>query len=345
MIISASMLLFIRLLSFLMVSATAMGLEQPPLSELIRAADDQPIQCYVRFLDQDGQAVVGVPIKAHIWTYNPDRSTASAKDIVGLTTDASGLVAIENEHGSALRLTVDSDKYSHGFYDPRVSPGVVLLFSKVGGNGSLRHGTPKVPADYFVWRKEGPQALVSLTGELRLDHLRNEICLDLVTGQLVDDGGDLVIRVQMAESEVERKKATDHRGYFPHEITLSVISGGLAHIDESVDLSDYAAIPGIWAKQFPDTTMEGQASLSYQDGKDVSFTGYLRARDGKIYGKIKLLAAMERYWRVENGRFVIKVETLLNTSGSRSLEPDPAKLTKLTLTDARKKSEAEPKKP
>ncbi|MEK7416012.1 MAG: hypothetical protein AAB263_22130, partial [Planctomycetota bacterium] len=59
-----------------------------------------------------------------------------------------------------------------------------------------------------------------------------------------------------------------------------------------------------------------------------------------------LYIGMEGYYRVEQGRVIVRIdEALLNASGSRSLESDPTKLTKLTLTDARKKPELEPKKP
>ena len=116
--------------------------------------------------------------------------------------------------------------------------------------------------------------------------------------------------------------------------------------DESVDLSSYFdAIPGVWATQFPSAILKGVSSPSYKDAKGIAFKGYIRARDGKLQGKIKLWTSMEPYWRTNNGRMMIRVEALLNVSGSRSLEPDPAKLTKLTLTDARKKPEAEQKKP
>ncbi len=334
-----------RTLLFLMVAVAAMGLEQPPLSELFRASEDQPIECHVRFIDQDGKAVAGVPIKAHIWTGNADGSIAATKNLAGLTTDASGLVSVGNERGGFLRLTVDDDKYTHGFYGPQALPGVVLRFSKVGGNGSLRHGTVKDPAEYFVWRREGSQPLVALSGELKLDYKQGEIRVDLLTGELVDVGGDVVIGVQVAESESDRKKAADHRGYFPHAVSLNVIGGGLASIDASVDSSDYDAIPGVWSRMFPTILLEGTSSLSYQAGKDVGFIGYVRTRDGKVQGKVRLSVGMERYWRSERGRLIIRVDALLNTSGSRSLEPDPAKLTRLTLTDARKKPGTEPKKP
>ncbi len=345
MIVFMTMFPCARTLLFLIATVSAMGLEQPPLLDLFRASEDQPIECHVRFIDQDGMAVAGVPIKAKIWTGNADGSIAAMKIIGGLTTDASGRVGVGNEHGGFLRLTVDDEKYTHGFYGPQALPGVVLRFSKVGGNGSLRYGTVKDPAEYYVWHREGPQPLVSLSGELKLDYKQGEIRVDLLTGELVDAGGDFVIGVQVADSESDRKRSADHRGYFPHAVSFSVIGGGLASIDASVDSSDYDAIPGVWPRTFPTILLEGTSSLSYQAGKDVSFTGYVRARDGKVQGKVRLSVGMERYWRSENGRLVIRVDAMLNISGSRSLEPDAARLTKLILTDARRKPETEPKKP
>lgn len=340
-----TMLPCIHALLFMTVAVAAMGLEQPPLIDLLQASDSQPVECHVRFVDQDGNAVAGVPIKARMWTNGAGGSMVSTKDLAGLTTNASGVVNVGNQRGGFLRLTVDDDKYTHGFYGPQALPGVVLRFSKVGGNGSLRYGTANDPADYYVWRKEGPQPLISLSGDLRLDYKQGEIHVDLMTGELVDVGGDVVISVQVADNESDRKVAADHRGYFPHAVSLNVIGGGLTSIDASFDTSDYDAIPGVWPKSFPTSLLEGTSSLSYPAGKDVGYTGYVRARDGRLHGKVRLSVGMERYWRSEKGRLIIRVDALLNASGSRSLEPDAAKLTKLTLTDARKKPEAEPKKP
>ncbi len=49
----------------------------------------------------------------------------------------------------------------------------------------------------------------------------------------------IVIDVKAAESEEDRRKSVDHRGYFPYEANLSVNSGALHELEPNADMVEY----------------------------------------------------------------------------------------------------------
>ena len=76
-------------------------------------------------------------------------------------------------------------------------------------------------------------------------------------------------------------------------------------------------------------------------GSLVQMNGFVRLRNGKLHGRVTLAVFAEEVARNALGRIGIRIkETLMNPTGSRSLETDAAHLKKVTLTDARQQSAA-----
>jgi hypothetical protein len=298
-----------------------------------RLAEVQPIECYVRFVDQNGQPVANVAVDGLVWSNDPGRIVFQSKKLNGLTTTDDGQLHIVGERGGFLRLAVNDPRYLHGDVRPGSFPGNVLRFTQNSSVGSARHGTKNHPASYQAWRKEGPQSLISLSGELRVTYTEASFRLDLVKGELVNEGGDLLIESKMPETDEERRKAADRRGIIPASFTIKFVDGGL--LSEQGDASEYGYASeydfasGIMASEFPSSELTDQL---------IRFKGFFTLRGGMVSGKMKLNVGAESVANGGQGRIIIRInECLLNPNGSRSLEPDPDKLIKLTLTDARKK--------
>ncbi len=149
--------------------------------------------------------------------------------------------------------------------------------------------------------------------------------LDLIKGELVDEGGDVIIEPQMPATDAERRKAANPRGIFPATFTIRVADGGL--LESGSDLDGYDSASGVAVSDFPKKDLSGSI---------VRFRGFLRLRNGQLHGKLEMAVGAEDVGRGGQGRVVIRIEnSLLNATGSRSLEIDPERLSKLTLTDGR----------
>jgi hypothetical protein len=306
-------------------------------------AEIQPIECHVQLIDQDQKPLSNVPVKVEVWSRTIDGGTQGRRELPINLTDESGHINVRGERGGYLGISVVDERYITGLYPKGFAQSwsFVLRYNHNSSQGSIRHGTAEVPAVYNVWHKEGPQPLISLTGDIRVSYVAHKpIRIDLVRGELVDDGGDLVIDIKMAETEEGRRKQADHRGIFPYDATITM-TDGMAHIYEVTDDADglISSAPGAIVTDFPSQIILGKPNPNFPDAKSASLIGFIRLRAGKIFGKAKVIVGVEPYWRTDQGRVIVRVDALLNINGSRSFEPDAARMVKLTLTDARKKSD------
>ena len=329
------------------VICVAQCAERDDLIKAFNIAEIQPIDCHVQLVDQHQQPLRRVAVKVSIWSKTIDGGTQGQRDLPITTTDENGRIHVSGENGGYLGISVLDNNYITGLYPANAHQGwtFVLRYNHNSSQGSVRHGTLESPAVYGLWRREGPQPLISIKGDLRLPYVDQQpIRIDLVRGILVDEGGDLVVSVTMAKSEEDRKKQADSRGCFPYDSDITMVDGAVHAYGVSDDVSSFFPwTPGVTVSDFPLTMIPGQPSPNYAAAKSAAFTCYLQLRGGKYFGKATVAVGVEPYWRTDHGRVIIRVEALLNAAGSRSLEPDPARLTKLTLTDARKKPDADPK--
>ena len=319
------------------------------IPQLQRLSEIQPIELHARFVDQLGVPLAGVQVHANIWCREPGGMLYNEKDLGVRGLNADGYLHIDGEMGGYLRLAIDDDRYFLGDIrrKPREAQGIVVRYSKNGGELFwLEHGTKEQPTTITAWKKEGGQALISVTGDMRFAYSKREFGVDLVTGKVVDDGGDLRVSIEAPEDEEIRKASADHLGVFPYKVSVVAADGGFSPYLGRESSEYFEGLMGILASDFLIRVLDGPTRTSDRGTSGVPFMGFVKLRAGKLVGRLKLYIGMEGYYRVEQGRVIVRIdEALLNASGSRSLESDPTKLSKLTLTDARKKPELEPKKP
>jgi hypothetical protein len=292
-----------------------------------RVAENQPIECHVRFVDQDGKPASSVAVKASIWSNDPGREQVFSKDLEHRLTDPDGEIHIMGESGGFLRLEIEDDRYSHGDNRPGGFPGVVIRFTKNSSMGSAEHGTPEVPATYPVWRKEGPQPTISLSGELALEYTGDPIEIDVVAGAVVKSGGDIVIEPSMPKTEEGRREAADHRGIFPASFTVRAVAGGFQPAGEDVRGIGFEYAAGIYDKEFP---------VKELTGKIVRFTGFGSFRNERVFGKMEFGVGAEPIRGGKGGRVIVRINgATFNATGSRSLESDPSRVKIVRLIDGR----------
>jgi hypothetical protein len=324
----------IRPLVFVLLFATALA-SAATQDELAPPVDygHQPIACDLVFIDQDRAPLAGVRIKATTWSRDDRGRVTEEKELPSLMTDAKGAVSIAGGRAGYLGLKVDDERYTHGIFPAGIGsgPAIVYRFAKNGYGGLEYAGSPGKPDVLQVWRKEGPQNLTIVTGELYVEYTGGALHLDLEKGELVDTGGDLIIEADMPKTDAERRRAADDLGWFPAKFVLRAVDGGLINLSgDAAEESKYAA--GITAQEFPEHEISGAP---------LRMNGFVRLRNGKLHGRVTMAVFAEEVARNGLGRIGIHLKgALMNPTGSRSLETDATHLKKVTLTDARKQAGA-----
>jgi hypothetical protein len=297
-------------------------LDQETLNRAIEADGKRPIECYAQFVDQTGAPVANHLIEAEIFSQETNGEFGPRRKIPNIMTDAEGKIQITGLVGGYLHLTLIDPKYIHVSDDPNELHGVLLRYSKSDGPGQTEHGDINHPIQFDVWKREGPQALKKLRGEVRIPYDGKPLRMDLEKGKLVSEGGDVIITIEMPLSDKEKRENANALGNFPYTCQVNFLNGGVHAL---TDYSDYFKILGVIGNDFQNTFTGGPTKIF----------GTLQLRNGKIHGKISLDIAVEDIKR-GSGRVIVDIhDSLLNFSGSVSLEIDPSHLEKMTLSDGR----------
>jgi hypothetical protein len=308
--------------SFIVAASCADHVDYVRLHEI---GEDQPIACYIRVVDQDQKPIGNTRFTCSIWSRDAVGRAYGKRDLESVTSSPQGDISIVGQRGGYLGLSVDDDRYSHGIFPPGIGTGPMLIF-KYSSNGPMtppEHGVPGNPTIIHLWRKEGPQPLIDLSGDLRIPYTGDPVRIDLLTGTVVGQGGDLLVEAEMPKTDEDRRKAADTRGIFPAHFIVTFLGGGMIDLKgDAAEQAKYAA--GITAGDFPETKLTGQL---------IRVTGFFRLREGHLHGRMDLTVGAEPVGKTDQGRIVIRIgNALLNPTGSRSLEPDPFHTTKVRLS-------------
>ena len=307
------------------IFSIAWGALPPDYVHLHELGEDQPIACYLQFVDQDRKPVGNTRFKCSIWSKDISGTEYGKRDLDSVVSSPQGEISIVGQRGGYLGFTVDDDRYIH-YIVPQGFGGGPMLILKFSSNGvptPPEHGAPGKPAVIQIWKKEGAQPLIELSGDLHIPYSGEPIHIDLLTGAVVKQGGDLLIEAEMPKTDEERQRAADSRGIFPAHFTVTVLDGGfLALKGDAAEEAKYVA--GITSTEFPDTKFFGSI---------IRVTAFIKLRDGQLHGRLDLLVGAESVSKPEQGRIVVRISnTIINPTGSCSLEPDPIHKRKIKLS-------------
>ncbi len=313
---------------------------EPSILRLLEMAESQPVVLHARLIDQTGAPLSGISVAAKVWSMTAGGSFYDKRDLGLFTTGADGTLHISGAKAGYLLVSVKDNAYFLGDarWASRDTSGLIVRYSM---NGSDRYwsvyGTQDEPVIITVWKKEGPQALVSISGEVRMEYTGADFGIDLARGQIVKEGGDLRVNIEV-EADVEKRKAqSDSLGFFPYKVTVTVPDGGLSPYLGFEDSQWFEGLMGIPDTAYDVHKLDGPTRNSDKGTMGVPFMGFVSLRKGSLLGRVQFYIGMEPFYRSDRGRVVVRfTEGLLNPSGSRSLEVDQAKLTKCRLSIAEK---------
>lgn len=292
------------------VATTPSATTSPPPSEtkeeqartVLSKMNDVPIIFYGRVQDQFGNPVADAEIIGSIIV---DNGKVEGTSKVSAISDASGLFQLNGgqgesigvmprKEGYALASTETEFKYSHFYPESRHVPD------------------PSKPVVFKMWKLQGGEPLVHFQFKARVPCNGASVAFDLQTGQRVESGGDIIIRVESSPAPNVMEK-------YNWEAKIQPVNGGVVLYEGRME-SVFLAPEGGYEPEF--VISQQKDSQPWQSGFNGSF--YLKSRGGRSYGKIDLGIITDT---VKEGSIPIMMSGYVNPAGSRNVEVNPALVT------------------
>ena len=269
-------------------------------SDAVRAAlstlNDVPIDFYGKLSDQFGNAVSGAEIKASIRIINGERA---GTDVLNTKSDAFGLfefhgkgqdiAVVPHKPGYALATTETVFKYSHLDDHP---------FASEANN----------PTTIKMWKLQGAEPLTAIGQRFKLPYTGKAINVDLLTGQILDLGGDLIITVSRPQGTISGQNRQEW------SVNIAAVDGGLIEADGQESVTYSAPEGGYQPSITLSAPTNGHGVELIQDGL------FVKSRNGAVYSK---LGFSLRINSDPTSPFSLAVNGVANASGSRNWEGDP----------------------
>jgi hypothetical protein len=269
----------------------------------ILQANDADIVFYGRLQDQFGNAVGNANVNFNIRYEDLSGSGIRRGQVM---VDGNGFFIISGYKGQELSIVPEKQGY-------------VLASNNGGGKYSpffpedqRVHPDPNNPVVIEMWKLQGAESLISFNIQTYVPVDGTPITFDFQTGRQVENGGDIIVRVESPA------KPNLRQGY-DWNATVQPVNGGIIQPSDIRFEQMFAA---------PESGYENEFNINYQNAVNPwssRFNGdfYFISRNGKCYGKFKLKIITDI---VKDGAVPIVLNGYINSSGSRNLEIDPAKV-------------------
>lgn len=246
-----------------------------------------PIEFYGKVVDENSNAVAGADI-AFGWSEFPTEEGARRATT---KSDAQGLFSLDDKRGPALDIWVSKE----GYY---ASQGGQRGFSYMNGDFSPESQNPVI----FNLRKKGtPEPLIAMKQNYRIRRDGTPLSIDLLNGaNTTGENGDFVVRCWTNDQGKKSGEKYDWR------CVVTIPGGGVVATDEEFPF----LAPETDYKPPAEINMPADRT-SWNSQVDLKF--YYRLADGR-YGRMK-------FSMIAGGQHFCMIDSVLNPSGSRNLEP------------------------
>lgn len=248
-----------------------------------------PINFYGRVIDLSSGPVAGANISFG-WT---DLSPPQGHSQATTTSDANGLFALEGKTGLHLSVSVNKE----GYYSSKSNLDSFFYAEHNGNNFVPDAGNPVI----FLLRKKGTgENLIGVKQNYRVARDGTPLGIDLTTGKTTGSSGDFVVQCWTDD----QGKASGQK--YDWHCVVTIPGGGVVPTDEEFPFqapeNGYVPTNGIaMPADRPDWT------------SDVDLKFYYRLADGR-YGRMT-------FSMIAGGQHFCMIDSVLNPSGSRNLEP------------------------
>jgi hypothetical protein len=247
-----------------------------------------PIDFYGKVVDENSNAIAGVSVRFH-WASLPENDTTSTSTT---ESDSDGLFSLQGKRGASLTVWISRE----GYY---ASHGGQWGFPYAMAN-DVHSSDPQNPVVFKLRTKSARVSLTALKQNYSIPRDGTPFGIDLTTGKTTSGGGgDLVVQCWTEdEGKPPGVKYDWHCRVTP--------SGGLVATDEE--------FPFTAPEEGYAPYLEIQMPADRPDWKnDIDLKFFYRLADGR-HGRMT-------FSMIAGGQHFCMVDSALNSSGSRNLEP------------------------
>ena len=248
-----------------------------------------PIEFYGKVVDENSNAVSGASIHFR-WIETPAEDGEKTEDT---QTDSGGLFSLHGKLGRSLMVQFSKNGYVS-------SQGGQKGFLYALGQ-DIHSPDPQNPVIFTMRKKGTPEPLLAMKRNYRIPRDGTPLSIDLSTGETANgENGDFVVRCWTKDEGKLSGQKYDWR------CVITVPNGGLVLSDEE--------FPFLAVENGYKPSTEINMPADRPDWKnDVDLKVFFRVADGR-YGRMK-------FSMVAGGQHFCMIDSVLNLTGSRSLEP------------------------
>ena len=271
----------------------------PPLTEALAKTNpfaamrlalwQAPIDFYGKVVDETSNAVAGAKIGFH-WVEIP---TEEGNRTATTESDAEGLFSLHGRRGPSLTVWFSKE----GYYS---SHGGQISFNYASGPNIISPD-PQNPVVFNLRKKGIPEPLVAINRSYRIPRDGTPVGIDLATGKTITGGsGNLVVQCW---TEDQGKRSGEKYNW---RCVVTIPGGGIVATDEE------------FAFLAPETGYVNSTEINMPADRpdwknDVDLKFYYHLADGR-YGRMT-------FSMIAGGQHFCMIDSFLNPSGSRNLEP------------------------
>lgn len=284
-----------------------------PIKELQRRSEHRSIQfgnidVTGVVLDQFDQPLTNVVVEFEVDQSGPNSPTSKRGST---TTDGLGAFRISGYEGASIAITPKADGYVLVATNNRV---IYSGFFKTNPMHYSHSGTQRV---IRMWRLKGGEPLTKVSRTIQFVATHRPVFLDLLTGTLVENGGDLALRIRRPSEALSPENRKDW------SLTIEAVDGDLQQVDSMQAQFIFEAPTNGYV---PRVTISRKAE-DPDWALRTTFTLLVQSRKGTVNSKA---AFSFRLNEEPTGACRLKVNVVSNPNGSRNWEEDPNKITRLT---------------
>ena len=262
------------------------------------ALNDVPIVFYGKLEDQFSNAVPNTTVNFSVRVYNGFQSTVKRGNTA---SDANGFFTISGYKGESLSVVPENKDY---VLASRNGGGI---YSYMWPEDQRAHPDVNNPVVIRMWKLQGAEPLVGISKEFRVPVTNGPFFFDLITGNMVQSGGDLEITVTRSSGSLSKKTPGDW------SIQLKPINGGIIESDHlTAQMTFEAPAEGYQESYFVKMNREDRA---WFDSIDKEF--FLKSRGGQVYSKLNFDFGINRE---PNSPMYFQFRGVANTNSSRNWE-------------------------
>lgn len=256
---------------------------------------------YGLVVDEKSNSISGACVESKVMVVQPGHN-AVTRDIYVLS-DNDGRFAIEMPWGQQIQVMV---KDRPNFTD---APWQMFRYGNIGGLEPKHAPDRNNPVVFTLYSKTNAQVLFAFNKVFRLPHDGTPVRIDLTTGIIVSEGGDLIVSTYCPEQYSNLINT-------PWKLSLKVVDGGLLESHPIGDrLENMRMAPsGEYISSYEVNYDASLPDSQYRRQADGLF--YINSRNGLIYAKIRIF--MTTFWDQRGVPF--GVEAFVNTNGSPILQ-------------------------